>query len=239
MAQHFNWKIKQIVILPFGGFCDVDEHGNRSMKEDLFVILAGPAQHIIIACLVPLFQVSGLLSNEYGEIITRYNLMILFFNLLPIRPLDGGKIIHLLFSVYKPYLQSFQLSLISSILMLVVFHILILVLSPFNLNIWLILLYLDICIWSEWKQQRYIFMRFLLERYYGRKDDFSQLKTLYASEEDYLYQVLIRFNRGCKHLIDVGGEFGQAKLDENELLHAFFAEKRVRAQLKDLVYEQE
>jgi len=236
-AAHFGWKIKRILILPFGGMCEVDEHGNRQIKEDLIVIAAGPLQHIWIAALIPVLVMLSFLPSDVAAQFSQYNLMILMFNLLPIWPLDGGKLVQLFLSTRHPYIKACRLSLISSFAVLVVLHAMLLLLYPLNINVWLILLYLDITLWTEWKQQRYVFMRFLLERHYGKNLSFSQLQAIDAKGEEYLHEVLEKFKRGCKHLIYVGGKNSNlGKLDENEILHAYFTEKRVSARLKDIVY---
>ena len=45
-AQYFKWRIKSIGLLPFGGNLETEEYGNKSLKEDMLVVLAGPIQHI-------------------------------------------------------------------------------------------------------------------------------------------------------------------------------------------------
>lgn len=80
-------------------------------------------------------------------------------------------------------------------------------------------------------------MRFLLERYYGKKGDYARLQTITAPADERISAVLQRFYRGQKHAIVVvrnGRE--RTALDENELLHAFFAEKRTDAPLGALIY---
>ncbi|MCJ7839906.1 site-2 protease family protein [Lederbergia sp. NSJ-179] len=236
VAQFFNWKIKKVMILPFGGFCDVDEHGNRRMIEDFWVIIGGPVQHLWIAAVIPALHTFGLLSADYAQQIVQYNWMILMFNLLPIRPLDGGKLVHLYLSTYQSYLDSFRMSVIISFVILMIFHFLVFFIHPLNINIWIILIYLDVCLWTEWKQQRYMLMRFLLERHYGDQQSFSRLQTIQAHSQDYVFEVLSKFKRGYKHMIDLDGMDGEMTLDENEILYAYFTEKKVRARLMDLVY---
>lgn len=76
-----------------------------------------------------------------------------------------------------------------------------------------------------------------MERHYGKHEYVSQLQTINAKGDEYLHEVFTKFKRGCKHLIYVAGPTHQGKLDENELLYAYFTEKRVDARLKDLVYD--
>ncbi|MBO0994078.1 M50 family metallopeptidase [Bacillus sp. SD088] len=237
VAQFFNWKIKKVMLLPFGGFCDVDEHGNRTLVEEFCVIIGGPLQHLWIAGIIPLLHMGGLISAEYAQQISHYNWMIMIFNLLPIRPLDGGKLVHLYLSTYKSYLDSVRMSVVISFVILLMFHILVLLVAPLHINIWVILMYLNVCLWTDWKQQKYLLMRFLLERHFGEQQSISRLQTIQADSEDYVFDILSKFKRGYKHLIDIDGKTDrECQLDENELLHAYFSEKKVRARLIDLMY---
>jgi stage IV sporulation protein FB len=52
-----------------------------------------------------------------------------------------------------------------------------------------------------------------------------------------LIQVLQRFQRGCKHPIIIEGRDNEKRmLDENEILHAYFTEKRVSDKIADLLF---
>ncbi|MBS4222571.1 M50 family metallopeptidase [Lederbergia citrea] len=236
-AQYFNWKIKRIIILPFGGMCEVDEHGNRPIKEELAIIAAGPIQHIFIAACLFILGMTSFVSSDYLHLLNRFNLMVLIFNLLPIWPLDGGKFVQLYFALRKPFLEACRLSMITSGIILAALHICILFYAPLNLNTWVVFSYLYMCLWMEWKQRRYVFMKFLLERYYGKQQEFLHLQPIDAKGDDYLHDAMEKFKRDCKHLIHIGGQHSMiGKLDENELLYAYFTEKRVSARLKDIVY---
>lgn len=237
MAHFFSWRIKKISILPFGGVTEMDEHGNRPLKEELLVILAGPIQHVWLAIVMFVLFKMHIISISFFQTFMDYNLMILLFNLLPIWPLDGGKLLHLLFSVNKPFLQAIRITLFISLLFLLIFHVISIIITPFNLNIWIVVIYLYISLWAEWKQMNFVFMRFLLERYYGKKMDFKRLRPLNINGEEFLYEVLEKFQRGKKHpllIMKDGKEIGH--LDENEVLHAYFAEKQIDAKVKDLMY---
>ena len=58
-----------------------------------------------------------------------------------------------------------------------------------------------------------------------------------VTEEEEITSVLEHFQRGCKHRVIVKKKDGtEAALDENELLHAYFAEKNLQGKMGDLVY---
>lgn len=234
-AQFFNWRIKKILILPFGGLCEVDEFGNRPIKEELIIILAGPFQHILIGIFVLLLKMTSIISAEYASLLFFYNMMIFTFNLLPIWPLDGGKLVHLWLSSNRPFLHAYRQSLKLSFISIGIICVLILLLSPLYLHMWIVVSYLIFCLWGEWKQYRFRFMRFLLERYYGKQQSFSRLVNIHVDDHDFIHDAMEKFIRGSKHLIHIGGKTN-VKLDENELLYAYFTEKLIHARLKDIVY---
>lgn len=236
-ATYFSWRIKQILLLPFGGVAEMDEHGNRPLLEEAIVVLAGPLQHLWLIGVAFCFYELSWISHEHYSLFLSFNLMVLLFNLLPIWPLDGGKLVFLLLSYAKSFPEAHRMTLIISAVCIFLFACFTLWLMPNNLNLWIILAFLIFSLYHEWKQHRFVFMRFLLERYYGRKSDLKVLKPIKVAEEEMVVQVLERFCRGCKHPIIIE-ENGKEKgiLDENELLHAVFTEKLVTAKIRDLLY---
>lgn len=236
-ASFFSWRIKRIALLPFGGVAEMEEHGNRPLKEELVVILSGPLQHLwMMGAAYLLYQLSFLSEGMY-ELFIQYNLMILLFNLLPIWPLDGGKLVFLLLSIYQSFPNAHRRVLLISAACTVLFSVFILTFSPINLNIWVVIAFLLFSLYHEWKQSRYVFMRFLLERYYGKNSDFRQLKPIVVEEDEMVMHVLEKFQRGFKHpiIIEKNGK-EKGSMDENELLHAYFTEKMVTSRIGDLLY---
>ncbi|WP_409251511.1 M50 family metallopeptidase [Bacillus sp. SCS-153A] len=236
-AHVFSWRIKRISLLPFGGVAEMDEHGNRSLKEELFVVAGGPLQHLWLMGLGKLLYDATLLSSYHFELFIQLNLMVLLFNLLPIWPLDGGKLLSICLGYKLTFIHAYQWTLILSFAALLLFHAVVLMTAPFHLNLWIILSFLYFSLWVEWKQRKFTFMRFLLERYYGKSGDVRDLKPLEINGEETIYSGLEKFHRGFKHPLIVfidGKEAG--KLDENEVLHAYFTEKMTTAKFRDLLY---
>lgn len=79
----------------------VNPHNLRSPKRDsLMIALAGPASNFLLAVILAvIYRASTTVASEPLQtliLITGYfNLLLLFFNLIPIPPLDGSKIIAL------------------------------------------------------------------------------------------------------------------------------------------------
>lgn len=88
-------KVEKMEILPLGSCITfkntVEEYnkkvfkGNMGNVKNIIVALAGPCTNIIIASI--LYKMNISIINIY------INLLIAFFNLLPIYPLDGGRVI--------------------------------------------------------------------------------------------------------------------------------------------------
>ncbi|AGX05680.1 M50 family metallopeptidase [Bacillus infantis] len=236
-AARFSWRIKRISLLPFGGVAEMDEHGNRPLKEEAAVILAGPLQHVWLIALSYILYSMSVLDGALFELFFQYNIMILIFNLLPIWPLDGGKLLFLYLSQKKAFPDAHKQALRISLGAALIFAAVMLLAAPLNPNVWIVLGFLLFSLHFEWKQRRFIFMRFLLERYYGNRNEFKVLKPLIVKEDEMVVEVLERFQRGTKHPIIVENDGKEhAALDENELLHAYFSEKLTTARMADLLY---
>ncbi|MDE3839763.1 stage IV sporulation protein FB [Bacillus methanolicus] len=236
-ASLFSWRIKKISLLPFGGVAEVEEHGNRPLMEEAAIILAGPLQHIWMMGLAFLFNELSLLPDYLYGLFIQFNFMILIFNFLPIWPLDGGKLLFLMFSLRHSFPDAHKITLLISIGSIVLFTFITLLTAPVNLNVWIVIAFLAYSVYNEWKQMRFVFIRFLLERYYGKNSNIRSLKPITVREDELVIKILERFHRGCKHpiIIEKNGK-EKGTLDENELLHAYFSEKMTSAKVGDLLY---
>ncbi|MBB5324561.1 stage IV sporulation protein FB [Anoxybacillus tepidamans] len=236
-ALFFSWRIKQILLLPFGGVVEVEEHGNRPFYEELLVTLAGPVQHVWLVGAAFVLWENNVLTFDIWQIFFNYNVAIALINLLPIWPLDGGKLLFLLLTRYVPFSEAHEKMIIYSFgLLIVVVGVLVFV-APAQLDLWIIALFLFVSLWKEWKQRQYVVMRFLLERYYGKKGDYKKWRPITVEEAESVLTVLQKFYRGQKHsIIVVKNKKERAILDENELLHAFFAEKQTNITIGNMIY---
>ncbi|BDG46312.1 M50 family metallopeptidase [Parageobacillus sp. KH3-4] len=236
-AAFFSWRVKRILLLPFGGVAEVEEHGNRPFREELIVTLAGPAQHLWLMAIALFLWKMGMMTSEGWNLFIHYNTAILVINLLPIWPLDGGKLMFLFFTYYFPFSEAHQKTIVSSMAMLAFFAIAVLFIQPKQLDLWMIVMFLIASLWKEWKHRHYVVMRFLLERYYGKRSDYTKLRTISVFEEERISQVLQKFYRGQKHsIVIMRYNSERVTLDENEILHAFFAEKQTDVPLSQLIY---
>lgn len=164
MAFLFKWKIFRVIILPFGGLTIFNEDINKPIYQEFLILIFGPLFQIVFTYF---FRNSGLLFN--------YSKDILFFNLIPIFPLDGYKFVNLFLNLFFSFKNSYFYSLIISFVFIIILF------FDFSLINYLILFLLFFKLLSEFKNRYNVFNRFLLERYYK---EFSFKKLCYIESLD-------------------------------------------------------
>lgn len=236
-AQLFGWRIKSVTLLPFGGELETDEHGNRPWQEELIVLAAGPVQHIWILGVTYFFYVNGFISEYMYTSLILFNFIVLFVNLAPIWPLDGGKVLFVLLSKRLPFLHAHRLIIMISAVSLLFALIGLIAVNPLNVNWWMVFGFLIFSLWKEWKHRQFVFMRFLMERHYGHNLDIRGISRLEAEKDMMIYKILEDFRRDNKHIIIVKHKDEEVgKLDESELLHACFTTKLAHRPIGELLY---
>ncbi len=193
--KFFHYKIKEIDLYPFGGITKIDEPLNSSINKNIVIALSGITFQLILGLFVNVFFKHQIISLKTYNLFTFYNQTILIFNLLPIYPLDGSKLLNLILEKYLPYTKAMTLTNGISFLFVLLF-IIYNILTP--VKNYLICSFLVIQFIIIVKNQKYLKIRFLLERYLyqfpyqkiesHKNDDLNLLKknTLhFFQEKDY------------------------------------------------------
>lgn len=191
-ALYFGWNISKIVIYPFGGCCKFDENVNRPLKEELVILLCGPLIQIVLCFFVGFLCNNGFMTYRNYEIFKTYHYTLLFFNLMPIYPLDGGKLLNIFINYLMPFKKGNKLVVFVSVII-----VLIMIFSYRNLNF----IMMGILLLSElvlyFKRQDFLYNRMLFERYitdFG----FKRLKTINNKNNMY---------KDCRHVIFYKGKY--------------------------------
>lgn len=225
-AWSYGWTIRKIELLPFGGVAIMDEWGNTSAKEEIVVSLAGPFHHIWMILLSYLFYLFGWWNQEWTEYFIKGNIMIATFNLLPIYPLDGGRILQSIISYWIPYRSCIyytcRLSLFLSLgLILLAFLIPGIGVHPSLLFIGLYVLISNIIFV---KKQKYQFLRFLLHRLHHGIPGTVPLHKISVSKNERLPHVIKKWYRERYHVLEVIDRSGKVLgwLTEERVLQSYF-----------------
>lgn len=230
-ARSIGWHVHSITLLPFGGVAEIDQRGTWSANHEIFVALSGPMQHAWLIAFSIMMNKLGIWTEDWGAYFIRANVMILLFNLMPIHPLDGGKILQTIMSLVLPYYRAIQASSWSGVISsaLIVIYTLITSGHGFNLNLFAIgcfLLYSNV---FTLRHLIYQHIRFLMSEQLANRIA-EQPILIIAHQSDTLSSLVKRLYRGKKHLIyvlDAGGKIRNV-VRENELIQLYFQKTKFR-----------
>ncbi|MBQ9019289.1 MAG: hypothetical protein IJ097_03130 [Bacilli bacterium] len=181
MAYLLGAEIKEIYLYPLGGITKFNIELNISMIKEIMILIMGPIFQFIA------YYILLLLLPDRKELIKTYHYSILIFNLLPIYPLDGGKLLNIFFNTFISYKKSLKVIIkISYIVLAIIF-----IYSKKNINIFIMIVLLIILIEKERKKINYIYNKFLLERYLNNYN-FKKCK---------ITSNINNFHRSKRHLI--------------------------------------
>lgn len=114
-ARNYGVGISRILLMPIGGMAEFDSLPREPRKE-LLITLAGPAVNFVIAALlwwpvaalpdaIYLHSCNGLVYQLFVA-----NLVMGLFNLVPVFPMDGGRILRAMLATRFPYLRATRIA---------------------------------------------------------------------------------------------------------------------------------
>lgn len=157
-----GFKPKTISIIPYGfklGFAvnyqDYNvkvKNGNKLTIKKILIALAGPITNIL--CLIIIAMLKNKLNMEYYQYAMYSNILLILFNLMPIYPLDGGRmaqgILHVYVGLRKSYTYIKTITYINIIILTTISSILILCYK--NIAIFLVIVYLWTLVYESNKE---------------------------------------------------------------------------------------
>lgn len=116
MGLFLNLKVKEINIYMFGGVTILNEDLNLPIYKEVLFLVMGPLSQILFVLLIKLLYIIGYVNALTFDKIIIINKFLLTFNLLPILPLDGGKLVNNILDYFIPYKLSHKITIIISLL---------------------------------------------------------------------------------------------------------------------------
>jgi stage IV sporulation protein FB len=232
-ARGYGWTVREVKLLPFGGVAEVEEAGSVPAKEEAAVAIAGPLQNAWMAAAAWALGQLGWWNGDFADYVLRANLMIGLFNLLPILPLDGGKLMQAALgrtlTFHQSLIWSARISLVFSAMMTVyalipAFHE-----GGIQANLLLLGIFLLLSNWTYNKNIPFLFLRFLTSR--GAASARSVTKGAWAfpivvSKRHTVGSALRLFKRDSYHLVVVMEERGRilAVIPEQRVVDGYLAD---------------
>lgn len=213
MAKILGYRIDSIEIFPFGGVARIEEAIAVNPQHEIMIAMIGPITNFITVFIsYNLLNVLHI-SNELFAFFTYANLTIGIFNLLPIIPLDGGRV----FRAYLAYLIGFKRATQIAVILAKIISVFLFLLgfymmqyNQLNILVLFIAIFLYIAAHREHKMAVFIFMKEITQKNQHLLSE-GVLKTKYlvavknTSAKDVMNQFLPRtyhiitvMDKGCK-----------------------------------------
>lgn len=156
----YKIKVLSIKIYPFGGIITTNKLLNFSPNKELIIALGGIFVQLILYLVFYFLFIFNLINNYTYYLFIQINTSLIFFNLLPIYPLDGHIILNSILNKFISFNRAYNITIISSFIFLIIF----IIYNDFKINNILIISFIIYKLYTLILNLKYIKNKFLLER---------------------------------------------------------------------------
>lgn len=165
----------------------------------------------------------------------QYNTFIFIGNLLPIWPLDGGKLVQLCLDSFFSYQLSLQWVIIISVVSIAAVSVVVYIWNLFSLSFALLMIFFILENRLEWKQRYFKWWRFLWHRY-SELHEFPKQVVLEVPRDIRLTELFRMFRRDTFHTIKIYDQNGNTHLlTEKQCLQSYFDKKNIYTRMEQLL----
>ncbi len=117
-ARRFGVRTRRILLTPIGGMAEFESIPRKPLQE-IAIALAGPAVNFVLTGLILLFAdfptphdllVLSFAPQAIFKQLVAINLVLGCFNLVPVFPMDGGRVLRAALALRLPYLRATQIA---------------------------------------------------------------------------------------------------------------------------------
>lgn len=235
-AHSLKVAVREVELLPFGGQAKIEDFTGLEPEKETIIAITGPACSLILAAVF--YFLAPYLSIAKAEFFITVNLLLGSFNLLPVLPLDGGRVLRAQLSRWLGYKKATaRVALLGQLMgaILVAWGIYEAFSSMTGINI---LLAGTILFWAARRESKllsYSFMRYLV----NKKGDLVRTGHLpaqqYVSKPDTLVKTILQVSSPTYYLLVVvinDDHQVEGMVSEAELIECLF-EKGPQAAVRD------
>ncbi len=114
-ASKYKIEVEAIEVLPVGLVARTAKIKGIPLMREIIIYISGPLINIVLASVAALLKYGfNFLNNELIEKLILINILLALVNLLPIIPLDGGKILHAVLSSKIGYIKVSNICIVLS-----------------------------------------------------------------------------------------------------------------------------
>lgn len=240
VGKAIGYKVKEIELTPYGGATKFEGLIGAPPFDEVIISVSGPLINIVIALFGIILYLKGFIKGDLYIFFIKVNLYLAFFNLLPALPLDGGRIMRAVLSIFLGYQKATEIGVTcGKILALTLFLFGTYLFFTGSLNIMPIIVSLFI-LWSLKNEEQY-FIYACINNISKKTEKLKQKgaikhDSLIVLRETSLKEIIRQLspNKYCTIIIISHEGVIIGELTEEEILKGLLT-KGIRAKIKDLL----
>ncbi|WP_342469079.1 site-2 protease family protein [Ureibacillus sp. FSL K6-3587] len=153
-------KVERCVIMPYGGEIELKGGYALSPHKQLLISIGGPVATFCCMLMAPF------LDPLLAKPLIKIQMVLLLINLIPVWPLDGGRIVFSLILIFSKKAKTYELFLAISFILITLSVIITFVLLPKTIFLFILAIFLWIKVIQEWRYRKYriAFEKYVLNR---------------------------------------------------------------------------